>query len=48
MKLLFKALGIKASENSKEADKVAWVRVIILLQAVITNLFIIANCIKHW
>ena len=32
----------------KSADKIAIIRTIIILQAVICNLFIIANIIKNW
>lgn len=42
-KLWCKALGEKATSNNNEADKVAWIRTFLILQAVITNLFIIAN-----
>lgn len=38
-----KALGEKASNCDNESDKVAWIRTFLILQAVITNLFIIAN-----
>ena len=47
-RLLAKALGEKAGKDNDEADKVAWIRVIILAQAVVTNLFIVAGVIKHW
>ena len=43
-----KALGEKASENDREADKVAIVRTIILMIYVITNFVIIAGVIRHW
>lgn len=38
-----KALGEKAVSDDKEADKVAWIRTILIMQAIVTNLFIIAN-----
>lgn len=47
-RLLAKALGEKAGKDNQEADKVAWIRVIILAQAVVTNLFIVAGVIRHW
>ena len=47
-RLFAKALGEKASKDSKEADQIAWFRVIILSQAVVTNIFIIAGVIRHW
>lgn len=47
-RLLAKALGEKAGKDDNEADKVAWIRVIILAQAVVTNIFIIAGVIHRW
>ena len=47
-RIWFKALGEKASDCDKESDKVAWVRTVLVLQAFITNFFIIANAIHHW
>lgn len=47
-RLWAKALGEKASQNSKEADKVAIIRTIILISYFLTNCFIIAGVIKHW
>lgn len=43
-----KALGEKASENDREADKVAIVRTIILMIYIVTNFVIIAGVIRHW
>ena len=42
-----KALGEKVGTNN-EADKVAWVRTFLILQAIVTNMFIIANALRHW
>lgn len=42
-RLWAKALGEKASECDREADRVAWIRTILIVQAFITNFFIIAN-----
>ena len=47
-RLLAKALGEKAGKDNNEANKIAWIRVIILAQAIATNLFIVAGVIKHW
>ena len=47
-RLWAKALGEKASSSDNEADKIAWIRTFLIFQAVITNLFIIANVIRHW
>lgn len=43
-----KALGPKADNNSKIADKVAIVRTIILIIYVVTNICIIAGIWRHW
>jgi hypothetical protein len=42
-RLWAKALGEKASPCDTESDKIAWIRTFLILQAVITNCFIIAN-----
>lgn len=42
-KLWAKSLGEKATECDKESDKVAWIRTFLIAQAIITNMFIIAN-----
>lgn len=47
-KIWAKALGQKASESNKEADKVAIIRTIIALIYLITNFFIVAGVIRHW
>jgi hypothetical protein len=43
-----KALGQKEGKNDTEADTVAIIRTLIMVQLVITNGFIIANAIRHW
>jgi hypothetical protein len=43
-----KALGEKASPCDNESDKIAWVRTFLVIQAIVTNIFIIANAIHHW
>jgi hypothetical protein len=47
-RLWAKALGEKASQDSKESDKVAIIRTIIIISYLITNAFIVAGVIKHW
>jgi len=42
-----RALGEKIGEKN-EADKVAWIRTFIVLQAVICNIFIVINILKQW
>jgi hypothetical protein len=43
-----KALGEKASKCDKESDRIAFIRTIIFITYLITNLFIIAGVIRHW
>lgn len=43
-----KALGSKASDDKKTADKVAIIRTLIALIYLITNIIIVAGVIKHW
>lgn len=47
-RLWAKALGEKASEDDKEADRVAMIRSAIVICYIITNLFIVAGVIRHW
>lgn len=47
-RLWAKALGEKASNDNKEADRVAIIRTSIILFYIVTNIFIIAGVIRHW
>ena len=47
-RLWCKALGEKATGCNTESDKVAFIRTILIAQAVVTNMFIIANALRHW
>lgn len=47
-RLWAKALGEKIGESNKEADKVAFFRTMIILQAIITNLLISINILVTW
>ena len=48
-KIWAKSLGSKADEKDNSvSDKVAFIRTLLILQAVITNLFIVLNIIKNW
>ena len=47
-RIWFKALGEKASDCDHESDKVAWVRTFLVFQAVLANIFLIVNVIRHW
>lgn len=47
-RLFAKALGDKSGNNDRESDKIALIRFVIVMQAIITNMFIVAGIIKHW
>ena len=47
-KLWARALGEKAGNTNAEADKVAWFRTMIVLQAIITNILISVNILINW
>jgi len=47
-KLWARALGEKVGEDNKRADKVAWIRTFIILQAIITNILISINILISW
>ncbi len=47
-RIIAKALGEKAGNSDNEADKVAIIRLIIVLINIIGVGFIIANAIHHW
>ena len=42
------ALGEKVGEDNRRADRVAWIRTFIILQAIITNILISINIILLW
>jgi hypothetical protein len=47
-RLWARALGEKVGENNKRADKVAFIRTMIILQAIVTNILIAINIIINW
>ena len=47
-RVLALALGEKAHPDPRIADRVAMVRLTILLSYLITNTFIVAGVIRHW
>jgi hypothetical protein len=47
-RILAKALGEKAHTDPRIADRVATVRLTILISYLITNTFIVAGVIRHW
>ena len=47
-RILAKALGEKAHPDPRIADRIAMVRLAILLSYLTTNTFIVAGVIRHW
>jgi|TARA_R110000782_G_scaffold73844_1_gene147752 hypothetical protein len=47
-RLIAKALGDKSGTTDAEANKVAFIRIVIMMVILITNIFIIAGVIRHW
>ena len=47
-RLWAKALGEKHGKSDQEADIIAFIRTIIILTYIITNLFIVAGVVRHW
>ena len=47
-KVWCKALGEKAGTTDRQSDGIAFIRTLLVMQAVITNLFIVANILKSW
>jgi len=43
-----RALGSKEGKSNREADIIAFYRTLIVLQAVITNAFIVWNILRKW
>lgn len=47
-RLLYKALGEKAGSTDSEADQVGFIRAVIVMIYVVTNMVIVAGVIRHW
>lgn len=47
-RLIAKALGEKSGASDSESDKIACIRLGIVLTYIITNCFIVAGVIRHW
>tara|TARA_R110000772_G_C12959692_1_gene403226 strand:- start:224 stop:388 length:165 start_codon:yes stop_codon:yes gene_type:complete len=47
-RILALALGEKAHPDPRIADRIAMVRLVILLSYLTTNTFIVAGVIRHW
>lgn len=45
---IYCALGEKSKEDDREADRIAFIRLLMFLSILITNVFIVANAIRHW
>jgi hypothetical protein len=43
-----KALGEKATPCDRESDRVALIRTLFIVKAIIGNIFFISNAIHHW
>ena len=47
-RLWAKALGEKTGNTDREADRVAYIRTVVVLTYIVTNCFIVAGVIRHW
>lgn len=47
-KIWCKALGEKSGTTDRQSDGIAFIRTLLVLQAIITNMFIVANIISGW
>ena len=47
-KIWCKALGEKSGTTDRQSDGIAFIITLLVLQAIITNLFIVANIIRNW
>jgi hypothetical protein len=43
-----KALGEKSGKDDREADTIAWIRTLIFVSYLVTNVAIVANALRHW
>lgn len=43
-----KALGEKSGNTNEEADSIAFIRTVIVLTYLITNIVIVAGVVRHW
>ena len=47
-RLWAKALGEKTGASDTEADKIAYIRTLIILVNILTNFAIVMGIIRHW
>ena len=43
-----KALGEKPTKCDRESDTIAWIRTLIFVSYLVTNVAIVANAVRHW
>ena len=47
-KIWCKALGEKSGTTDRQSDNIAFIRTLLVMQAIITNIFIVANILRNW
>ncbi len=47
-KIWCKALGEKSGTTDRQSDGIAFVRTLLVLQAIVTNIFIVSNILINW
>ena len=47
-RLWAKALGEKPTKCDRESDTIAWIRTLIFVSYLVTNVAIVANALRHW
>ena len=47
-RLWSKALGEKPTKCDRESDTIAWIRTLIFVSYLVTNVAIVANAVRHW
>jgi len=47
-KIWCKALGEKSGTTDRQSDGIAFIRTMLVTQAIVTNFFIVANILKGW
>jgi len=47
-KVWCKALGEKSGTTDRQSDGIAFVRTFLVLQAIVTNIFIVSNILINW
>ncbi len=47
-KVWCKALGEKSGTTDRQSDSIAFIRTLLVMQALVTNIFIVANILIGW